>query len=145
MPALRRPAKQVVSYKARVFATPGYPTTWRRARLEKRSSGLSLRASARSAAARSASLLRPPDFAPKGQERGAYTVNADCTGSMVIDLNVPNVPAGASSGVINILFVISDGGRHVHEVLSEFPPPFSSGPQPTQTSADDWKVASGRE
>ena len=29
------------------------------------------------------------DFAPKGQETGTYTVNPDCTGSMVIDLNVP--------------------------------------------------------
>ena len=87
----------------------------------------------------------PADFAPQGQERGAYTVNSDCTGSMVINLNVPGVPAGTSSGVINILFVISDGGRHIHEVVSQFTPPFFSGPQPTQTSADDWKVASDRE
>jgi hypothetical protein len=84
----------------------------------------------------------PADFAPQGQERGTYTVNSDCTGSMVINLNVPGVPAGTSSGVINILFVISDGGRHVHEVVSQFTPPASSGPEPTQTSADDWKVAS---
>ena len=63
---------------------------------------------------------------------------------MVINLNVPNVPAGLSSGVINIKFVISDGGRHIHEVVSAFFPPFSSPsvPVPTQTSADDWKVAS---
>jgi hypothetical protein len=84
-------------------------------------------------------------FAPKGQENGTYTVNSDCTGSMVINLNVPSVPAGTSSGAINILFVISDGGRHIHEVVSQFTPPFFSGPQPTQTSADDWKVASDRE
>jgi hypothetical protein len=61
---------------------------------------------------------------------------------MVINLNVPNVPAGLSSGIISILFVISDGGRHIHEVVSQLTPPFSSGPAPTQTSADDWKVAS---
>jgi hypothetical protein len=84
----------------------------------------------------------PTEFAPKGQETGTYQVNSDCTGSMVINLNVPHVPPGLSSGVINILFVISDGGRHVHEVVSQFTPPFSSGPVPTQTSADDWKVAS---
>jgi hypothetical protein len=83
----------------------------------------------------------PAEFAPKGQERGTYTVNSDCTGSMVIDLNIPNVPAGTSSGVINILFAISDGGRHIHEVVSQFTSPGSTGPQPTQTSADDWKVA----
>ena len=69
-----------------------------------------------------------------------YTANPDCTGSMVINLNVP-VPTG-STGVIKILFVISHGGRHIHEVVSEFTPPGSTGaPPPTQTSADDWKVA----
>jgi hypothetical protein len=91
--------------------------------------------------------LAGDDFAPPGQEKGTYQVNSDCTGSMVINLNVPNVPAGLSSGVINIKFVISDGGRHIHEVVSAFYPPFSSTtvPAPTQTSADDWKVASNQE
>ena len=83
----------------------------------------------------------PVEFAPPGQERGTYTVNPDCTGSMVIHLNAP-VPTG-STGVINILFVISDGGRHIHEVVSELIPPGSTtGPEAVQTSADDWKVAS---
>lgn len=89
--------------------------------------------------------LAGPDFAPPGQEQGTYQVNSDCTGSMVINLNVPNVPAGLSSGVIEIKFVISDGGRHIHEVVSQFTPPFSSGPVLTQTSADDWKVASDKD
>jgi hypothetical protein len=85
-----------------------------------------------------------PDFAPPGREKRTYQVNSDCTGSMTINLNVPDVPAGLSSGVINIKFVISGGGRHIHEVVSAFFPPFSSAtvPVPTQTSADDWKVAS---
>ena len=82
----------------------------------------------------------PAEFAPKGQERGTYTVNPDCTGSMVINLNVPGAPP--PNGVIQILFVISDGGRHIHEVVSQLTPPFSSAPVPVQTSADDWKVAS---
>jgi hypothetical protein len=87
--------------------------------------------------------MNEKDFAPKGQEKGTYTVNSDCTGSMVINLNAP-VPMG-STGVINIMFVISDGGRHIHEVVSEFTPPGSTtGPAPTQTSADDWKVATDR-
>jgi hypothetical protein len=88
--------------------------------------------------------LAGDDFSPPGQETGTYEVNPDCTGSMVINLNVPHVPAGLSSGVINIKFVISDGGRHIHEVVAKFFPPFSSAsvPVPTQTSADDWKVAS---
>jgi hypothetical protein len=82
----------------------------------------------------------PAEFAPPGQQKGTYSVNPDCTGSIVINLNAP-VSTG-STGVINILFVISDGGRHIHEVVSQVTPPESSGPQPTQTSADDWKVAS---
>jgi hypothetical protein len=85
--------------------------------------------------------LAGPDFAPPGQEEGTYQVKSDCTGSMVIDLNVP-VPMG-STGVIKVKFVISDGGRHIHEVVSELTEPGASGPShPTQTSADDWKVAS---
>ena len=88
--------------------------------------------------------LAGDDFALAGRETGTYEVNSDCTGSMVINLNVPNVSAGKSTGVIHIKFVISDGGRHIHEVVSAFFPPFSSTtvPVPTQTSADDWKVAS---
>jgi hypothetical protein len=50
----------------------------------------------------------PADFSPPGQEKGSYQVNADCTGSMGIHLNAP-VTTG-STGVINILFVIADGG-----------------------------------
>jgi hypothetical protein len=81
-----------------------------------------------------------PDFSPPGQEKGTYQVDSDCTGSMVINLNVP-VGTG-STGVITIKFVISDSGRHIHEVVSQFTPPGSTtGPVPTQTSADDWKVA----
>ena len=82
----------------------------------------------------------PAEFAPPGQEKGTYQVSPDCTGSMVINLNAP-VTSG-STGVIGILFVISDGGRHIHEVVSQQTPPGSTGPVPIQTSADDWKVAS---
>jgi len=91
--------------------------------------------------------LAGDDFAPLGQETGTYEVNSNCTGSMVINLNVPGVPSTLSSGVIDIKFVISDGGRHIHEVVSAFYPPFSSKtvPAPTQTSADDWKVASAQQ
>jgi hypothetical protein len=86
-----------------------------------------------------------PDFAPPGREQGTYIVNSNCTGSMVINLNVPNVPAGTSSGVLEIMFVISNGGRHIHEVVSATIPPGGTGPVPVQTSADDWKVAAEEE
>src|ERR1700730_6714883 len=61
-------------------------------------------------------------------ETGTYTVNSNCTASAVIKLNVP-VPQG-STGVIKSMFVISDGGRHFHEVVSEFIPPGFTTPQP---------------
>lgn len=84
-----------------------------------------------------------PDFSPPGREKGTYQVNSDCTGSMLIYLNAFGVPPDPTQGgVIGIKFVIADGGHHIHEVVSEFTPPGSSAPQPTQTSADDWKVAS---
>jgi hypothetical protein len=90
----------------------------------------------------------PAQFSPAAgkpnAETGTYQVGSDCTGSMVINLNKP-VPVG-STGVIKVLFVISDGGRHIHEVVSEFIPPGSTtGAAPTQTSADDWKVGSKRD
>ncbi len=47
---------------------------------------------------------------------------------------------GLAEGTIHVLFVISDGGRHIREVVS--PPLGSTIPIPVQTSADDWKVAS---
>ena len=78
----------------------------------------------------------------RGGETGSYTVNPDCTGSQEIKLNVPGVPAGTSHGVINIMFVISGGGRAVHEVVAKFIPPGATQPVPTQTRADDWKVGS---
>jgi hypothetical protein len=84
----------------------------------------------------------PAEFSPPGQEKGTYAVNPDCTGSEVINLNVPGVPAGTSHGVVKGLFVISNGGRHFHEVVSEFTPPGGTEPVPAQTSADAWKVAS---
>jgi len=72
------------------------------------------------------------DFSPPGQETGTYMVNPDCTGEMMVNRN---------PGLLEIRFVISNGGRHIHEVVAELTPPGFSGPVPTQTSADDWKVA----
>src|ERR1700676_5043049 len=48
------------------------------------------------------------DFSPEGQETGTYTVNPDCTGSDVLNLNVPGTPP--PHGRIEVVFVISDGG-----------------------------------
>jgi hypothetical protein len=71
----------------------------------------------------------PAEFAPPGQETGTYTVNKDCTGNMEIDLNAPVL--SGSTGVIKILFVIADGGRHIHEVVSESTPAGINNGTPT--------------
>jgi len=85
-----------------------------------------------------------PDFTPPGQETGTYRVNSDCTGSAWLNWNFP-VQSG-SPGFITVNFVISNGGRHVHEVVSQLTPPGSTtGPVPTQTSVDVWKVASAQD
>jgi hypothetical protein len=72
----------------------------------------------------------PAQFSPPagqpGAKTGTYQVDPDCTGELVINLNVPQSPAG--TGIITALFVISDGGRHIHEVTAEFIPPFSFDP-----------------
>ena len=70
-------------------------------------------------------------------ETGTYMVNPNCTGTGTITIPVQ----GLTDGTIWFNFVISDGGRHIHEVVSKFIPPGSTMAAPTQTSADDWKVA----
>ncbi len=82
----------------------------------------------------------PAEFAPLGSEFGTYAVNPDCTGSIDVTVLVPGAPSGERKG----LFVISNGGRHVHEVVSEFIVPGLGTPQPNPptTSVDDWKVGS---
>ena len=75
-------------------------------------------------------------------ETGSYKVNRDCTGSQVIDLNVPFVPVGTSHGVIENRFVISDGGRAIHGVVARSTPPGATQPLHTQTRVDFWKVGS---
>lgn len=71
-------------------------------------------------------------------ETGTYQVNADCTGTGV--LTIPSPAPHVSGGTIWFNFVISNGGRHMREVVSAFTPPGFPSPVPTQTSADDWKI-----
>ena len=86
----------------------------------------------------------PAAFAPPGTESGTYTVDPDCTGSLDITIMAPAICPG-QNGEIKALIVISNGGRHIHEVVSEFIPVCNGGnPQAgtPETSADDWKVES---
>ena len=67
-----------------------------------------------------------------GEETGTYQVSSDCSGTLTTQV---------AGGTVTVLFVISDGGRHIHEVVASFIPAGSIQSVPVQTSADDWKVA----
>jgi hypothetical protein len=71
-------------------------------------------------------------------ETGTYTVNADCTGSAEIDLNVP-IPFG-STGVIKLMLVVTNGGRAIHSVVAEITLPGATKPILNTTSSDSWKI-----
>jgi hypothetical protein len=86
-------------------------------------------------------LLRTPpltDF--RTGETGTYAVGKDCTGTAVIDLNVGGM--GVGHGVINLMFVISNGGRAIHAVGAGGSPPGTTQMVPGQTRSDFWKVRS---
>ena len=85
-------------------------------------------------------VFRPP---AGGTETGTYTVDPqgfpDCTGTLTIREDFP----GAPEVEIDTLIVISDGGRHIHEVVSQLKVGGVTQPQP-EVSADDWKVESAQ-
>ena len=71
-------------------------------------------------------------------ETGTYSLNADCTGTATIDLNVP-VPFG-SKGVIKLMLVVTNRGRAIHTVVAEITSPGDTKPTLNTTSSDAWKI-----
>jgi hypothetical protein len=67
-------------------------------------------------------------------ETGTYTVNENCTGSAEIDFPTP--PKGISGAVIKVLFVISDDGRLINEIVTSLTPPNSTTPALVNIHAD---------
>jgi hypothetical protein len=76
-------------------------------------------------------------------QTGTYAVSRDCTGLGELDLNVGGV--GTGHGVIKLAFVVSNGGRSVHAVVSESTSPFATQPGISQVRTDFWKVGSEQE
>jgi hypothetical protein len=68
-------------------------------------------------------------------QSGSYTVNRNCTGFMTVNL-------GATVGVTENAFVISNGGRAVRAVIAAFTAPGGALVTPLQSRIDLWKVAS---
>ena len=77
-----------------------------------------------------------PDFR-RGQT-GAYTVNRDCTGRATVFLNVGG--QGVGHGVIDLVFVISNGARSIRGVVAQLIPPGAPRPATIIDRVDFWKV-----
>ncbi len=79
-------------------------------------------------------------------ETGTYQVNSDCTGSATINFSSPG--AGLSGAVIRVMFVLSNHGRTMHQIVSSLTPPGPTGNQmsvPANIHADGEKLGSVRE
>jgi len=78
------------------------------------------------------------------KESGTYTVNSGCTGNATINFPAPPVP-GYSGAVIEVMFVLSDHGRTIHQIVSSLTPPGPTGEQatvPANIHADGEKLGS---
>ena len=77
------------------------------------------------------------------QETGTYKLNSDYTGSMVINLIMLNTPP--PHGLIDIKFVISNGGRHPRSRIGVYPAGIYGGrAHATQRRRLEGRVGAGR-
>lgn len=74
-------------------------------------------------------------------ETGTYTVNSDCTGTATV--NFPSPGLGLSGAVIRVMFVLSNHGLTIHQIVSSLTPPGPTGQQvavPANIHADGEKL-----
>jgi len=69
---------------------------------------------------------------------GTYHVNADCTGTAEEDFPPP--PGVSSGQEIKLMFVLSDHGREIHEVVASLVPAGSQTPVPVLIHADGTRL-----
>jgi hypothetical protein len=69
---------------------------------------------------------------------GTYHVNADCTGSAEEDFPPP--PGVSSGQVIKLMFVLSNHGHEIHEVVASLVPAGSQVPIPVLIHADGTRL-----
>jgi hypothetical protein len=72
---------------------------------------------------------------------GTYRVNPDCTGTAEEDFPPP--PGVNSGQVIKLMFLLSDHGRAIHEVVASLVPAGSQTPVPVLIHADGTKLGLG--
>jgi len=95
----------------------------------------------------------PPGVGPTNaegfniDEKGTYTVHADCTGAFTIEFPELKTPTGGSvkGAVISVHFVIDNGGRAFHTVVTSLTPPGAPGPVPALIHSDGHKVSATEE
>jgi hypothetical protein len=66
-------------------------------------------------------------------ETGWYRVNSDCTG--MAEIQFPG-PPGSSTGVIDLMFVLSNRGRTIHTIVARLVPPGSADSIPASIHSD---------
>lgn len=71
-------------------------------------------------------------------ESGTYIVYPDCTGSAVI--HFPTPPGLTSGAEIDLMFVLSNGGRTIHTIVTQLIPPGSTTPVPVSIHSDAEKL-----
>ena len=75
-------------------------------------------------------------------ETGTYSVRADCTGTFTIDF--PDLTNEAGQKVpgaqITTNFVLSDGGRAIHTIVTKLIPPNASAPVPALIRSEGHKL-----
>ena len=83
----------------------------------------------------------PGPVGPDGfhvDETGTYTVNENCTGMAQIDFPTP--PGGTSGAVIQLFFVVGDGGRVIHTIVTSLTPPNTKVAVPANIHSDAVRV-----
>ena len=97
----------------------------------------------------SPNALAPPGFAlPTDsvtgfhtQEKGTYTVYSDCTGTLTINFPPATSSVGTIPGAIIVAkFVLSDGGRVIHTIVTALTPPGAPGPVPALIRSEGHKL-----
>ena len=91
----------------------------------------------------------PPGIPPINEagfqynETGHYTVHADCTGTFTLnfpELTDPITGKTTPGAIIVTKFVISNGGRAIHTVVSSLTPPGAKGPVPALIRSEGHKL-----
>lgn len=78
------------------------------------------------------------------QETGTYIVHSDCTGTFTINFPSLTTPTGGHipGAIIIVKFVLSNGGRAIHTIVTSLTPPGAPGPVPALIRSEGHKLYS---